>query len=109
MNRISFCILLFFCCCTTTVCAEDRKPNLVVIFADDLGFGDISCYHAQGTKTPVINKMAAEGFRSTDFFLPANVCSPCGTVIGNCICLVQSRISRFGPRTRNILLRASSH
>lgn len=42
----------------------------------DLGYGDISCYDSDGVKTPHIDRLAAEGFRSTDFFVPANVCSP---------------------------------
>lgn len=51
-------------------------PNFVVIFADDLGYGDISCYSSKGVETPYLDTLAAEGFRSTDFFIPANVCSP---------------------------------
>jgi len=56
--------------------ADVTKPNFVVIFADDLGYGDISCYGPTGVKTPNLDTLAAEGFRSTDFFVPANVCSP---------------------------------
>ena len=52
------------------------KPNFVVVFADDLGYGDLSCYGPSGVETPHLDKLAAEGFRSTDFFVPANVCSP---------------------------------
>ena len=54
----------------------DRTPNFVVIFADDLGYGDLSCYGPTGVETPHLDTLAAEGFRSTDFFVPANVCSP---------------------------------
>ncbi len=54
----------------------ETPPNIVVIFADDLGYGDISCYDSEGVVTPHIDQLAAEGFRSTDFFVPANVCSP---------------------------------
>ena len=62
---------------TASFCyAADQLPNFVVIFADDLGYGDISCYHAEGVETPHLDALAAEGFRSTDFFIPANVCSP---------------------------------
>lgn len=56
--------------------AGKAKPNFVVIFADDLGYGDLSCYGPTGVKTPHLDKLAKEGFRSTDFFVPANVCSP---------------------------------
>lgn len=56
--------------------AADRRPNFVVIFADDLGYGDISCYGPTGVKTPHLDALADRGFRSEDFFVPANVCSP---------------------------------
>lgn len=52
------------------------QPNFIVIFADDLGYGDISAYRSTATQTPHIDALAAEGFRSLDFFVPANVCSP---------------------------------
>jgi len=55
---------------------DTTTPNFVVIFADDLGYGDLSCYGTTGVKTPHLDTLAAEGFRSTDFFVPANVCSP---------------------------------
>ncbi len=54
----------------------DRPPNFVVIFADDLGYGDLSCYAPAGVETPHVDTLAEEGFRCTDFFVPANVCSP---------------------------------
>lgn len=56
--------------------AANGKPNFVVIFADDLGYGDISCYSPKGVRTPHLDALAANGFRCTDFFVPANVCSP---------------------------------
>lgn len=56
--------------------AEHKPPNIIVIFADDLGYGDIGCYGAEGIKTPNLDALADGGFRSTDFFIPANVCSP---------------------------------
>lgn len=55
---------------------KGEPPNIIVIFADDLGYGDIGCYGAKGIKTPHIDALARGGFRSTDFFIPANVCSP---------------------------------
>lgn len=56
--------------------SEERLPNMVVIFADDLGYGDLSCYRTKGPDTPHLDKLAADGVRCTDFFVPANVCSP---------------------------------
>jgi arylsulfatase A-like enzyme len=55
--------------------AELAKPNIVVIFADDLGYGDLGCYGAK-YPTPALDQMAAEGFRSTDMISAANVCTP---------------------------------
>ncbi|MEW4488798.1 sulfatase [Thalassoglobus sp. JC818] len=59
-----------------SVTVADDQPNIIVIFADDLGYGDLSCYNRSGVKTPRIDALAEGGFRSTDFFVPANVCSP---------------------------------
>ncbi len=61
---------------STSSRAAATKPNFIVIFADDLGFGDLSCYRPSATQTPNLDALAAQGFRSTDFFVPANVCSP---------------------------------
>jgi arylsulfatase A len=52
------------------------KPNFIVIYADDQGYGDLSCYGATKFKTPHIDKMAAEGMKFTDFYVTAPVCSP---------------------------------
>lgn len=51
-------------------------PNLVFIFADDLGYGDISCYGAELIDTPNIDKLATEGMRFTDAHTAASLCSP---------------------------------
>ncbi|BDS05852.1 hypothetical protein NT6N_08920 [Oceaniferula spumae] len=55
--------------------AED-KPNIVLIFADDLGYGDLSCYGATKLKTPNIDKLGAEGRRFTDAHSASAVCTP---------------------------------
>ena len=54
----------------------ERPPNFVVIFCDDLGYGDLGCYGAEKIKTPRIDAMASEGVRFTDFYCAAPVCSP---------------------------------
>jgi arylsulfatase A-like enzyme len=51
------------------------KPNIIIIFADDLGYGDLGCYGATLFNTPNLDKMAAEGVRFTDFLVPSAVCS----------------------------------
>ena len=53
------------------------RPNIIVIYADDLGFGDLSCYNPKcAYKTPRLDKMAAEGIRFTDAHSPSTICSP---------------------------------
>ncbi|NWK57300.1 sulfatase-like hydrolase/transferase [Verrucomicrobiaceae bacterium N1E253] len=52
-------------------------PNVVVIYADDLGYGDVSCYNAESkVKTPNIDRIAAEGMMFTDGHSPDTICSP---------------------------------
>jgi len=53
-----------------------RPPNIVLIFADDLGYGDLSCYGSQTIKTPNLDRLAGEGVRFTDFYVCAAVCTP---------------------------------
>lgn len=53
-----------------------KKPNFVVIFTDDQGYGDLSCYGGEHVSTPCIDQMAAEGSRLTSFYVAAPVCTP---------------------------------
>ena len=52
-----------------------RAPNLIFILADDLGYGDLGCYGQKLTRTPNIDKLAADGLRFTDFYNTGR-CSP---------------------------------
>jgi arylsulfatase A-like enzyme len=54
----------------------EQQPNVVVIFADDLGYGDVGCYGATKVQTPNIDKLAAEGRRFTDAHSASAVCTP---------------------------------
>jgi len=54
----------------------EEKPNIILIVADDLGYGDISCYGGKDIKTPNIDKLASEGARFTSFYANGPVCSP---------------------------------
>ncbi len=53
-----------------------RPPNVVVIFADDLGYGDLSCMGHPTIHTPNLDRMAAEGMRLSQFYSAASVCTP---------------------------------
>lgn len=52
-----------------------RPPNVVLILADDQGYGDVGCYGAKGFQTPNLDRMAADGIRFTDFYVAQPICS----------------------------------
>lgn len=56
--------------------ASPTKPNIVFILADDLGYGDVSCFGQQKFKTPNIDSIAAEGMKFTQHYAGSNVCAP---------------------------------
>jgi len=56
-----------------------QPPNIVLINADDLGFGDLGCYGSQAIKTPNLDKLATEGMRFTDFYSCNALCTPSRT------------------------------
>src|SRR5687767_10981236 len=53
-----------------------RRPNVVVILADDLGSGDLSCYGSKDVRSPNIDSIAKNGIRFTQFYANSPVCSP---------------------------------
>jgi arylsulfatase A-like enzyme len=53
-----------------------RPPNVVIIFADDLGYGDLGCYGHPTIRTPHLDQMASEGLRLTQFYVAECVCTP---------------------------------
>ncbi|MHB1036514.1 MAG: sulfatase family protein [Pirellulales bacterium] len=59
-----------------TSAAEKRPPNIIVLFADDLGYGDLGCYGHPTIRTPNLDRMAREGMRFTQFYSAAPVCTP---------------------------------
>jgi len=73
-------LLGFFACIDTTNPGIDKKnnqtlPNIVLIFTDDQGYRDLSCYGAPDIKTPHLDRMAKEGLRFTNFYVSQPVCS----------------------------------
>ena len=55
---------------------EASQPNFIIIFADDLGYGDLSCYGSKTNNTINLDRMAKEGIMHTDFYATSSVCSP---------------------------------
>ncbi|MDP5171483.1 MAG: sulfatase-like hydrolase/transferase, partial [Bacteroidia bacterium] len=54
----------------------ETKPNFVIIFTDDQGYGDLGCFGGKHVSTPRIDQMAAEGAKLTNFYVGAAVCTP---------------------------------
>lgn len=71
-------IVLLFLNTLYSVSAQNdtKKPNIVVIFCDDLGYGDLGIFGHPTIKTPVLDKMAMEGQKWTSFYVAASVCTP---------------------------------
>ena len=70
-NKFTFLFLLIQC-----FYSFGQRPNIVYIFADDLGYGDLSCYGAKDINTPNIDQIAKEGIKFTEFYSASSVCSP---------------------------------
>ncbi|MEM7393507.1 MAG: sulfatase, partial [Verrucomicrobiota bacterium] len=64
--------LLFF----TGVATAERPPNFILIFCDDLGYGDLGCFGSKKNRTPHIDGMARDGIRFTSFYSSSPVCTP---------------------------------
>jgi arylsulfatase A-like enzyme len=85
-NRIT--LLLALCACatafpesTSSAAEPGRRPNVIFLLADDLGYGDLGCYGQQKIRTPNIDRLAAEGMRFTQFYAGAAVCAPSRCVL----------------------------
>ncbi|MCG8390128.1 MAG: sulfatase [Cytophagales bacterium] len=63
---------------TVMVRGQDQSapPNIILIVADDMGYGDLSCYGQQAWSTPRIDELASQGARFTDFYVPTPYCAP---------------------------------
>ena len=67
---------VFLLNCSIPTGDDSSPPNIIIIFADDLGYGDLSCYGHPTIITPQLDKMAYEGQKWTNFYVAASVCTP---------------------------------
>lgn len=91
MQRCVWWPVVFGCVGTLELLANSRcfaadkgateRPNIILIVADDLGYGDLGCYGQSQVKTPRIDRLAAEGMRFTDFYAGSTVCAPSRCVL----------------------------
>ena len=71
MKRYSLVALL-----CSLICLPAKQPNILMILADDMGYGDLGCTGSTSIKTPHIDKLAQRGVLCTQFYVPSSVCSP---------------------------------
>ncbi|MEO5997573.1 MAG: arylsulfatase [Chitinophagaceae bacterium] len=76
MPGIKFHILLFLLIGSSTIASAQKKPNIVFILADDLGYGDLGCYGQKMIKTPNLDALCANGMRFTNYYSGSSVCAP---------------------------------
>jgi len=77
LTRIFTTITMFVILCLASAgSAQPPRPNLVIIYVDDLGYSDVGCYGSPLIRTPRIDQLAREGMRFTDAYSPAPVCTP---------------------------------
>lgn len=102
MIPISHRSVLLACALTgISVAASERPPNIVIIFADDLGYSDIGCFGATGYETPHLDQMAGEGIRFTNFHVTSAVCSASrASLLTGCYNTRLGIRSAFGPNSK---------
>lgn len=68
--------IVFLILINSSKCIAQQKPNIIFILADDLGYGDLSCYGSEKIKTPNIDALAKKGIRFTNCYSGSTVCAP---------------------------------
>jgi arylsulfatase A len=80
MNKLLSLFIVFTLALTATSCNKSSqtspKPNIIILFADDMGYGDLSCYGHPTIQTPNLDALADNGIRFTSFYVPTPVCGP---------------------------------
>lgn len=77
MHKILLSLLLVAACLS----CDQKQPNIVLIVADDMGYGDLGCYGVRDIKTPQIDQLASEGVRLTNFYSNGPECTPTRTAL----------------------------
>ena len=95
-------VLLLVALVALLATADAKPPNIVLILADDLGYGDLACFGQKKLKTPRLDAMASEGMRLTQFYAGSTVCAPSRSVLMTGKHLGHTRVR--GNSTRPIVL-----
>ncbi len=100
-------ICLLACCCVLSLVvaatANDSKPNVILVFIDDMGWGDLSCFGNADATTESIDQLASEGIRFQQFYVNSPICSPSRVAISTGQYPQRWRIGSYlAERKRNI-------
>ena len=76
MHSLRFLFVLTTILTSGGILSAEERPNIILIFIDDLGWKDVGCYGNDFIDTPHIDRLASEGIRFTDFYAAGAVCSP---------------------------------
>src|SRR5882762_5982072 len=76
MFRAILALAIVFVGPLSTYAQPAKKPNIIFILADDLGYGDLGCYGQKKIKTPNLDRMAGQGMRFTQAYAGSTVCAP---------------------------------
>ncbi len=71
-----FVLAALVCSLCGSVRADTKSPNIIVVFIDDMGWGDFSCFGNKEAQTPNVDRLAAEGLRFSQFYVNSPICSP---------------------------------
>ena len=81
MRTLAACLLSAFAALGPATAAEPARPNIILILADDLGYGELGSYGQRLIATPELDRLAAEGMRFTQFYAGSTVCAPSRSVL----------------------------
>lgn len=99
--RVLLCLLLLWNAATSVRASAPPRPNIILVFIDDMGWGDFSCFGNEAASTPNIDRMAREGIRFEQFYVNSPICSPSRVAISTGQYPQRWRITSFLNNRRN--------
>jgi arylsulfatase A len=89
--------LLHFASCIAAVAETPKQPNIVLIFADDLGINDLACYGRKDHRTPHLDRLASQGMKFTSAYTAQSICSPSRAALMTGKCPARLNLTNYLP------------